>query len=156
MSQAFKALNRQVMDGISTDSEALKMLTNRDGITFKAWAAKHEAERRAYAEAIRVGYPPAHVARASSQKWESMLAYCQEQAAVARAFKKRALAVSRALLAKRGVRATEAESEARTWEQDEEVERWQALVFTIQEWLWEARGSEKALQAVGALHSQKD
>lgn len=142
---AFKMSDQKVFNQVEVDSAALKKLKNRDGETFEAWCLKHEAERRAYSAEIMTGYPPPHVAAASSQKWETMLAYAQEQAAVARVFRKRAVAVSRAVLAERGTKATESGAECRTWEQDEECERWEALVNTLTEWLWESRGREKAL-----------
>lgn len=140
----------EVMSQIDIDSKALRRLKNREGETFDAWAEKHQEERRRYEKDILLGYPPPEQAAASSQTWEGWLAYCKQQSAVARAFHKRSLAVCRAILAKRGVRATEAEAEARTWEQHEEVERWEALSETIQEWLWEARGSEKAFARNGS------
>ncbi len=154
--RAFRALDRQVLDGIEVDAEALKKLTNRDGETFEAWCAKHEKERRAYAKEVMVGYPPAHMAAASATKWEGMLAYCMEQRAVSRAFRRRAVAVCRALLSARKIKATEAEAEARTWEQDEEAERWEALAGTLTEWLREARAAENTFQAkAGSGHRDR-
>lgn len=142
---AFKAQVRQTMDLIDADAKALKMLTNRDGETFESWVLKHENERKRYEKDVLTGYPPPQRAAASVQTWESRLAYAEQQAAVASAFRKRAVAVCRAILGKRGIRATESESEARTWEQDEEVKRWDALVATLREWIYEVRGREKAL-----------
>lgn len=134
------------MAQIEGDSLALKRLKNRDGETFEGWCAKHEAERRRYEAAVLQGYPPPEMAAASAQKWEAWLAYAQQQRAVGRAFRTRALNVCRVILAKRGVRATEAEAEARTWEQAEEVERWEALVATLNEWLWQGRALERSFQ----------
>ena len=147
MTNAFKVSDRDVLGQIEVDGLALQRLKNREGQTFDAWAKKHEGERRRFEAAVLLGYPPPDLAKGSSQDWEGWLAYCQQQHAVARAFRRRAVAVGRALLAKRGVKATEAEAEARTWEQDEEALRGEALVLTLQEWLWEARGAEKAFQS---------
>jgi hypothetical protein len=152
---AFKTQTREVMASIETDSLALQRLKNREGETFGMWAERHQEERRRYEKAVLLGYPPPHVAKASSQDWEGWLAYCQQQRAVARAFRRRAVAVARAILSKRGTRATESEAEARTWEQDEEVERWEALVMTITEWLWEARANDKNF-IINASSGQKN
>lgn len=145
---AFRQQTREVLAQVDVDSAALKKLTNRDGETFEAWVKKHESERRRYEAAVLLGYPPPHQAAAMTQDWESWLAYAQQQRAVARAFRSRAMAVSRVILGKRGVKATESESEARTWEQSEEAERWEALCETIREWLWQARGDERTFQSI--------
>lgn len=146
MSNAHRVSDRDVLGQIEVDGLALQRLKNREGETFEAWAKKHEGERRRLEGAILLGYPPAHIASASASDWEGWLGYCQQQYAVAQAFRRRSVAVARAILSKRGVRATEAEAEARTWEQDEESLRWEALVLTLTEWLWNARGSEKTFQ----------
>jgi hypothetical protein len=148
MSMIQKREDARTLDRIEADTLVLRRLKNRDGEAFDGWAEKHQATRRQYADYLRKGYPQPHVAVANAERWESMLAYCNEQAAVARAFHKRAVAVCRELLAGR-IKATEAGAQARTWEQDEEVERWNALVLTLQEWLWQARGTERKLNAPG-------
>lgn len=146
MSNAHRVADREVLSQIEVDSLALQRLKNREGQTFDSWAKDHVGERRRFEGIVLMGYPPPHIAAASAQDWEGYLGYCQQQYAVARAFKRRAVAVARAILGKRGVKATESEAEARTWEQDEESLRWEALVLTFTEWLWNARGAEKAFQ----------
>lgn len=143
--KAWKIQNRQILELIEEDAEVLTNLTNTDGVAFHAWAAETRPERLKYAGAIRQGFPanPA-LASAKAPTWEGWLGYAEEQGAIARAFLKRARAVCREMVAKR-IRATEPAAEARTWQQDDEVERWEAIVRTLQEWLWEARGREKAL-----------
>jgi hypothetical protein len=146
MSNAHRVSDREVLGQIEVDGLALQRLKNREGQTFEAWAKKHEGERRRLEAAVLLGYPPPHLAAASVQDWEGWLGYCQQQSAIAEAFRRRAVAVARAILGKRGVKATESEAEARTWEQDEESLRWKALVMTLTEWLWNCRGSEKVFQ----------
>lgn len=141
---AFKAQVKETMALIEADSAAFLKLTNRAGATFESWAAAHDETLLKCEEGIRRGYPEPHQASAKAQQWESWLAYAEQQAAVATSFHQRARAVARVVLSKRGVRATEPEADARIWQQHETMLRWTAVSSSLREWLWQARGREKA------------
>lgn len=123
------------------DEQALRMLTNRDGLTFDKWASQATPMRREYEGEIRQGYPAnPQLAGARSADWEGQVGYAREQAAVADAFLKRALAVARELATQRGMGSAGGPfAEARCWQQREEAGRWEALADTLQDWIWQAR-----------------
>ncbi len=135
---------------IGGDDQALRLLVNTDGKPFHLWQKATAATRKSYEATLRAGFPAdLEQAALKAPEWEGAMAYAEQQAAIAKGYRRRAVNVCRELLAGRQRKSTESEAEARTWCQAEEADRWAAIASSFREWLWEARGRDRAAAGPG-------